>query len=268
MLDPNNGFCKLKIPLKHSLEGCFYCIPDDSYLLYFSRMYNPFLYPAVFKERKMKDDKAVSRRKFLKIAGSIMGGGVLLCGGGAYLGLQTPRSVQFPQTTCAGGGNGRVLVAYASKCGSTGEIAARIADTLCAQDRSVDLSRARDVHSVDQYSHIVIGSAVYMGKVLDESLDFARKYLADLTGKRIALFNVSLTMKENTPENVQKAIGYLDDLREILTPDLVGTFAGRIDLDTLPFLYRQFAQADSEGILAEADYRDWEAIDAWTSNIV
>jgi len=216
----------------------------------------------------MKDDKAVSRRKFLKIAGSIMGGGVLLCGGGAYLGLQTPRSVQFPRTTCAGGGNGRVLVAYASKCGATGEVAARMAENLCAQGLSVDLARARDVRSVDQYAHIVLGSAVYMGKVLDESLDFARKFLAAASDKRIALFNVSLTMKENTSENVQAALGYLDVFRAFFTPELVGTFAGRIDLDTLPFIYRQFAQSDSEGILAEGDYRDWAAIDAWSSQVV
>jgi hypothetical protein len=48
----------------------------------------------------------------------------------------------------------------------------------------------------------------------------------------------------------------------------MGTFAGRIDLDTLPFLYRQFAQADTEGILAEGDYRDWAAIDAWSGNLI
>lgn len=215
----------------------------------------------------MKNDKAVSRRKFLKIAGSIMGGGVLLCGGGAYLGLKTPRSVDFPRSECGSAESGRVLVAYASQCGATGEVAARIADKLCVAGLSVDLTRARDVRSVDLYSHIVLGSAVYMGKVLKESVDFAENFLAAATDKRIALFNVCLSMKENTSENVQTALGYLDVFREFFTPSLVGTFAGRIDLDTLPFLYRQFAQADSEGILAEGDYRDWAQIDAWAAQI-
>jgi len=215
----------------------------------------------------MKDDRVVSRRKFLKIAGSIMGGGVLLCGGGAYFGLQTPNLVDFPKSECGSAESRRVLVVYASKCGATGEVAARMADNLCAQGLSVDLARARDIRSVDQYSHIVLGSAVYMGKVLNESLDFAEKFLTAASDKQIAVFDVCLTMKENTPENVQTALGYLDGFREFFTPALVGTFAGRIDLGTLPFLYRQFAQADSEGILAEGDYRDWSAIDAWASSI-
>jgi len=215
----------------------------------------------------MKNDKAVSRRKFLKIAGSIMGGGVLLCGGGAYLGLKTPRSVEFPQLDCGSAESGRVLVAYASQCGATGEVSARIADKLCGAGLSVDLTRARDVRSVDLYSHIVLGSAVYMGKVLNESVDFAKKFLTAASDKQISVFDVCLTMKENTPENIQTALGYLDVFREFFTPDLMGTFAGRIDLDTLPFLYRQFAQADSEGILAEGDFRDWAAIDGWAAGL-
>lgn len=231
-------------------------------------MYNLFQCPAGNEERKMKDDKAVSRRKFLKIAGSIMGGGVLLCGGGAYLGLQSPRSVVFPQSECGSAESGRVLVAYASKCGATGEVAARLADNLCARGLSVDLSCARDVRSVEPYAWVVLGSAVYMGKVLNESLDFAEKYLAAVSDQQVAVFDVCLAMKENTPENVQTALGYLDGFRSFFTPALMGTFAGRINLDTLPFLYRQFAQADSEGILAEGDYRDWTAIDNWTSSII
>jgi menaquinone-dependent protoporphyrinogen oxidase len=216
----------------------------------------------------MKDDKAVSRRKFLKIAGSIMGGGVLLCGGGAYLGLQTPQSVEFPQSDCGSAESGRVLVAYASKCGATGEVAAHIADKLCEASLSVDLARARDVRSVDPYSRIVLGSAVYMGNVLSESVDFAKKFLSADSDKRIAVFDVSLAMKEDTPDNVQTALGYLDVFNEFFTPTHVGTFAGRIDLDTLPFLYRQFAEADSEGILAEGDYRDWAQIDVWAEEII
>ena len=216
----------------------------------------------------MKDEKAVSRRKFLKIAGGIMGGGVLLCGGGAYLGLQTPGSVDFPASDCGSSENDRVLVAYASKCGATGEISRRIAENLCSAGFSVDLARAQDVRSVDPYATIVLGSAVYMGKPLDESVNFARKFLAGNKEKQISVFDVCLTMKENTPENVQTALGYLEAFNEFFTPALVGTFAGRIDFDTLPFLYRQFAQADREGILAEGDYRDWPVIDAWAKSIL
>ncbi len=214
----------------------------------------------------MKDKKEISRRKFLKIAGGIMGGGVLLCGGGTYFGLQTPGSVVFPESSC-GEGENRVLVAYASKCGSTGEIAQFIAHSLCDRGFSVDLARARDVRSVAEYSTIVLGTAVYMANPLRESVDFAKNRLAGQSGKKVALFDVCLSMKENTEEDVQIAQGYLNVFQKYFTPALTGTFAGRIEYDTLPFIYRQFAQADKSDVLIEGDYRDWNQIDAWTDEI-
>lgn len=211
----------------------------------------------------MKDEKAVSRRKFLKIAGGIMGGGVLLCGGGAYLGLQVPDTVEYPASSCGMALSRRVLVAYASKCGATGEIARFVAEKLCAAGFSVDLERAGDVTSVSDYSSVILGTAIYMGKPLNEALDFAREVLADSEGKRIALFDVCLTMKENTAENLRTAIGYLDGFSEFFTPVLKGALAGRIAYETLPALYRTLAQADQEGILAEGDFRDWVQIENW-----
>lgn len=214
----------------------------------------------------MKDEKTVSRRNFLKFAGGFFGGGVLLCGGGAYLGLQTPSSVSFPMSTCGHIGGDKVLVAYASKCGATGEIAERIAETLCSSGMYVELDRARNLKSVEEFSSVVLGTAIYMGKPLGEAVDFAENFLAAQSDKRIALFDVCLTMKENTSENVQAALGYLDVFKEFFTPSLIGAFAGRIDFTTLSFLYRTFAQADKEGILAEGEFRDWDKIEAWAGS--
>jgi menaquinone-dependent protoporphyrinogen oxidase len=211
----------------------------------------------------MKDEKAVSRRKFLKIAGGMLGGGVLLCGGGAYLGLQVPDTVEYPESTCGMALSRRVLVAYASKCGATGEISRFIAEKLCEGGFSVDLERAGNVRSVSQYSSVVLGTAVYMGKPLNEALDFAREVLAEAKDKRIALFDVCLTMKENTPDNLQTALGYLDGFSAFFAPVLKGALAGRISHETLPPLYRTFARADQEGILAQGDFRDWNQIENW-----
>lgn len=215
----------------------------------------------------MKDDRKITRRRFLKIAGGLLGGGILMCGGGAYLGLQTPASVRFQQFACGEREGKCFLVAYASKCGATGEIAEKIAQNLCEGGVSVDLLRARDVQSLADYSAVVLGTAVYMGKPLNEALDFAEDFLAAASDLPVALFDVCLTLKEKTPDNVQTALSYLDGFHQFFTPRLVAMFAGRIDYSTLPFLYRTFAQADKEGILAEGDYRDWQAVDDWGSRL-
>ncbi len=57
---------------------------------------------------------------------------------------------------------------------------------------------------------------------------------------------------------------YLDPVREIVGPADVGLFAGRIEYDRLPFLYRLIIKAIGTG---EGDFRDWEAIRTWAGEL-
>jgi len=82
-----------------------------------------------------------------------------------------------------------------------------------------------------------------------------------------AFFGIGLAMKEDTAEIRNEMDGYFAPAIEVLQPDQLNYFGGRIKLDALPFLYRMVAQADSEGVLAEGDFRDWDAIDAWTDQL-
>lgn len=211
----------------------------------------------------MVDQKLVSRRKFLKIAGGALGAGILTCGGGALLGLRTPSSVKFPEQSFCEDQGKRILVAYATKCGSTAEIATAITEILCAGGLSAELIRANNVKSLEGYQGIVLGTAIYMGSPLKEASNFIEKFSSQMADFPFAIFDVCLTMKEATPENQRIALDYLKSISEVIPPIKTGAFSGRIDLASLPPLYRLFAQSDSEGILAEGDYRDWKAIGDW-----
>jgi menaquinone-dependent protoporphyrinogen oxidase len=213
------------------------------------------------------DQKLVSRRKFLKIAGGAIGAGVLACGGAAYFGLRTPSSVKFSEESLCQVQGKRILVAYASKCGATSEISIAITNALCAGGLSAELKKAEHVVSLDGYQGVVLGSAIYMGNPLKEAVSFIEKFASKMTGIPFALFDVGLTMKEKTPENEKTALDYLRPISNIVTPVKTAAFAGRINYSTLPPLYRMFAQADKEGILAEGDFRDWTAIDNWTKEL-
>jgi menaquinone-dependent protoporphyrinogen oxidase len=68
-----------------------------------------------------------------------------------------------------------VLVAYASKRGSTAEIAETIAATLRRQGLGVALERAEDVRELDGYDAVVLGSAVYQERWRGDALDFLKK---------------------------------------------------------------------------------------------
>lgn len=212
---------------------------------------------------QVKKNKEITRRSFLKTAGIALGVGAAACGGVSYFGLKTPSTVEFPEIACGAGGEKRVLVAYASKCGATAAAAEYIGRQLCERGCQVDTRRARNVADIGAYQAVILGGAVYMGGLLGEASSFAAKFQADLADTPTALFNMGLTMKEDSPGNLREALAYLDPLREYVEPLAVGAFAGRIDLDTLPPLYRAFAQADTEGILAEGDYRDWDVLRDW-----
>jgi menaquinone-dependent protoporphyrinogen oxidase len=216
----------------------------------------------------MTDEKQVSRRKFLKVAGGLMGAGVLACGGTAYFGLKAPSSVAFPETSCGEDSKKKLLLAYASKCGTTAAIADAIGRQLCSGGFAVDIQQARHVSSLEGYRGVILGSAVYMGSLLRDATRFAEDLLAAQSDMPVVFFNVCLEMKDESPESVQTALGYLDPLREVVVPSSVASFAGRIDLATLPPLYRLFAQADTGGILAEGDYRDWQKIAVWAEALV
>ena len=72
----------------------------------------------------MTDQTKITRRRFLMVAGGAIGASALCCGGLATLG---PRqmAVEFAESSCRQEKemDKRILVAYASKCGSTGGVA-------------------------------------------------------------------------------------------------------------------------------------------------
>ena len=214
-----------------------------------------------------QQNKKIPRRKFLKITAGALGAGAVVCGGSAYFGLRTPSSVVFPRSGCPYSVGERLLVAYASKCGATAEIADRIASDFCSAGFKADLLPAGDVEDLAGYRAVVLGTAIYMGQPLAAARKFTQDILAARPGMPLAHFNVSLTMKENTPENAEAALRYLEPLTSLVTPSIIGLFPGRIDLDTLPPLYRMFARADGDGALAEGDYRDWGAVSAWAQDL-
>jgi menaquinone-dependent protoporphyrinogen oxidase len=75
----------------------------------------------------------------------------------------------------------RVLIAAASKHGSTAEVAARIAEALRTSlpgDAVVEVRSAVEVADVAPYDAVVLGSAVYMGRWLDDARDAAQRIAA------------------------------------------------------------------------------------------
>lgn len=216
----------------------------------------------------MNGEAPISRRHFLALTGGALGATVLACSGLTAAGLQPPPA-PFNQSSCGGRSNveDRILVAYASRTGSTGRVAEAIAEVLCADGAAVDVRLAKEVADISSYRAVIVGSAIYMGRWMSDAVKFVERHKDALSHLPVAYFLVCLTLKDDTEENRRLVRSYLDPVME-KTPQVqpldIGLFAGRMDYSKLSFFYRLIAKTIDA---PEGDYRDWQAIQAWAGKV-
>lgn len=157
----------------------------------------------------------------------------------------------------------RTLIAYASRAGSTAEVAETIGNVLRESGLNVDVRSVKDVQSLTEFDALVLGSAIWAGKPLPEMQRFVADQHDALARLPVAYFVLCDTLREYTPANRQIALGYLASLREAKQPVRVGMFAGRRDFSKVHPLLRWFLMRVIR--LAEGDWRDWEQIRAWAA---
>ena len=156
------------------------------------------------------------------------------------------------------------LVAYATKFGSTREVAERIADRLRNRGVEVDLRAAREVKSVDGYDAVVFGGALYMFRLIREGRRFLSRQRRRLGRVPFAVFAMGPT--ESVEQQFLDARKHLDKTLVKLggvTPVAVAIFGGLFDPARLKFPY---ANAGTRAMPA-ADLRDWKAIEAWADSL-
>jgi len=158
----------------------------------------------------------------------------------------------------------KILVTYASKCGSTGEVAEEIGQVLCKSGIEAEVRLAKDVDDVNGYQAVVVGSAVRMGQWLPEATKFIETHRDALSRVPVAYFTVCMTMQEDTEENRREVMGYLEPVRAMVQPRDVGLFAGAMDYGKLPFVFRLMIKAMK---VPEGDFRDWDSIRDWAAGL-
>ncbi len=211
----------------------------------------------------------IDRRQFITAAGIGLGATALTCAGLGYLAVQTPgQSVDFYQHSGDGeDGNhmkSKVLVAYASRLGSTGGVAQAIGEELTARGNVVDVILVKDIRDVSSYGSVILGSAVRMGRWLPEAVAFLEQNADSLASKSVSCFTVCMTMQQDTPENRARAKDITGAVRAIREPAAEGFFGGRMDYGKLSFLEQAILRAKKT---PEGDFRDWDAIRAWAKQI-
>jgi menaquinone-dependent protoporphyrinogen oxidase len=214
-----------------------------------------------------RKENKITRRCFLLLGAA--GTAALACGGLATFGMRPP-AVEFAESNCAESAKDRVLVAYASKCGSTGEIAQVIGQVLCEAGMAVDVRQVNHVNDVSSYRAVVVGSAIRMSQWLPEAVEFVEARQDALSRIPIAYFLACLALVKDTAAARRKAMTFLDPVRQQVPrvqPVDIGLFAGRLDFAKLPLMFRFIWPLTEGGQVSEGDYCDWEAIRGWATGL-
>jgi menaquinone-dependent protoporphyrinogen oxidase len=163
----------------------------------------------------------------------------------------------------------KILVVYATKFGSTKEIAEKIGDVIKAKNIPVDVRKVSSVKDLSKYSAIIFGTPIRMGKPISEAMSFVKKHKYDLNAVPVAFFSVGLYMKEDTPDTRKKAMQCMAPVLELVAkPVSIGLFGGKINYDTLPVILRWMFSKDKSGQLSEGDWRNWDSISSWVEEIL
>ncbi len=165
----------------------------------------------------------------------------------------------------------KVLIAYASRHGSTKEVAQFIGDVLKEHDIDVTVQLADQVQSVAGYDAFVIGSPIYGGMWLTELSHFLEKFKADLAAKPVHLWIMCIRVLEpDGLAHASKEYIHQPTLNEIGVQD-VAFFAGKLDLSTIDWNERWTLAARYDGDALPGsrndDYRDWDAVRSWAKKV-
>jgi menaquinone-dependent protoporphyrinogen oxidase len=159
-----------------------------------------------------------------------------------------------------------VLVAYASRHGSTRGVAERVAARLAEHGSRVHVRPVDQVDDLDGYDAVVFGSPVYNGAWLLEAARFVRANVDDLVGAPVWLFSVGTfgDRKRVFGPLMRKEPKGIVGIRQVLHPRDYRVFAGVIDRQRWPLASRLFYWALGGRL---GDNRDWREIDAWAERI-
>ena len=148
-----------------------------------------------------------------------------------------------------------ILVAYATKHGSTREVAEAISATLREHGAQVESRPAREVRgSIGHADLVVLGGAIYSGRWHRDAHRFLKRHRKELLSVPVAIFGMG--PRSGGEEAWQRSRTQLDRAlakRDWLKPEAVAVFGG-VD------------PPGREG-KPRRDLRDWDVIRQWATEV-
>jgi menaquinone-dependent protoporphyrinogen oxidase len=168
-----------------------------------------------------------------------------------------------------------VLVAYATRHGSTRGIAERIAERLRAAGLDAHARPAGLVKDAERYDAYVVGGAAYMFHWLKDANGFVKRNRALLADRPTWLFASgpigTATVDEHGRDVLEATIPKeFAGLQATIRPRDTKVFFGALATDAPPIGVAERLMAlmpAARNALPRGDFRDWPVIEAWADDI-
>jgi menaquinone-dependent protoporphyrinogen oxidase len=180
----------------------------------------------------------------------------------------------------------KALIVYGTRYGATANTSDEIAQVLRKEGLQVRVVNAKEekVKDIAEYSLVIVGSGIRMGRWTGEAENFLQKFKKDLSKKKVALFVCCGSASEapNGQEEKPDAIDsprrkYLEEkaAKYSLQPVALGFFGGVYDYKMSFWIRRGWAALKRKVELAGFketrpgvyDTRDWNAIRSWAKEL-
>lgn len=158
-----------------------------------------------------------------------------------------------------------MLVTWATRTGSTAEVAQHIAAVLRERDVLVDSRPIPEMRSLQKYGAIVLGAPLYIGRLHRDARHFLSAFQKELSARPVALFVLGPTHPDEG-----EFVAARNQLRKELAkfpwfaPVLQQIFGGRWDPAKLGFPLNWLPVVRGSEV---SDARDWAAIRAWADSL-
>ena len=152
-----------------------------------------------------------------------------------------------------------VLLAYASRFGSTQEVAESVTAELRQAGFEVDIQPMQEVKTLANYDVVVLGAAIYSAKWHPDAHQFLSQHQEALSQRPMVIFalgplSASVAAKRNSRRQLDSELAKYPWLK----PVAVEIFAGKYD-PSKP------GMGFFERFLPARDHRNWDAIRAWAT---
>lgn len=149
-----------------------------------------------------------------------------------------------------------VLVVYASRHGSTQEIAEHVALRIAEHGHEVTSTPIEDNPAPSGFDAVVLGSAIYMGHWLKSARHYLDEHIVELAQRPLYVFSSGPVVEDedaHEPAEIAKLISTLGPIEHVL-------FGGKIDSRELSFGERLVVKLVGGH---DGDLRNFDVIDEW-----